>query len=45
VWTVKDGVPDARPVTIGATDGKRTEIVTGDLSVDEGVIVDTESSQ
>jgi HlyD family secretion protein len=45
VWTVKDGVPDARPVTIGATDGKRTEIVTGDLSVDEAVIVDTESSQ
>jgi HlyD family secretion protein len=31
VWTLRDGSPAAVPVVIGATDGRRTEIVKGDL--------------
>lgn len=43
VWILRGGVPEAVTVTVGATDGKRTEIVKGDLTADQAVIVDTES--
>lgn len=45
VWIVSNGAPEARAVTIGATDGKRTEIVKGELETGEGVIVDSERRQ
>jgi HlyD family secretion protein len=45
VWTLSDGTPEARSVTIGATDGKRTEILKGDLTVGEPLIVDTETAK
>jgi HlyD family secretion protein len=40
VWIVQDGQPVAVPVIVGATDGKRTEIV-GGISPDQAVIVDS----
>jgi HlyD family secretion protein len=40
VWTLRDGSPAAIPVVIGATDGRRTEIVKGDVSLDQRVILD-----
>jgi HlyD family secretion protein len=40
VWILRDGVPAALPVVIGATDGRRTEIAKGDLVADQRVIVD-----
>lgn len=43
VWTVHDGAAKARPVTIGATNGKRTAIENGGLEEGEGVIVDAET--
>jgi HlyD family secretion protein len=45
VWIVRNGAPEARAVTIGATDGKRTEILKGELETGEGVIVDSETRQ
>jgi hypothetical protein len=32
-------------VTVGATDGKRTEIVKGELTPGQAVIVDTEAAR
>jgi len=40
VWILRDGVPAAVPVVIGATDGRRTEIVKGEIAADQAVIVD-----
>jgi len=40
VWVLRDGVPSEVPVVIGATDGNRTEIREGELSVEQAVIVD-----
>jgi HlyD family secretion protein len=40
VWTLRNGVPAAVPVVIGATDGRRTEIARGDIAADQRVIVD-----
>jgi HlyD family secretion protein len=40
VWVLRDGDPVAVPVTVGASDGKRTEIVKGDLAPGAAVIVD-----
>ncbi|MEM8643313.1 MAG: efflux RND transporter periplasmic adaptor subunit [Pseudomonadota bacterium] len=42
VWILRDGVPEARSVLIGATDGKRTAVVQGQLKAGEGVVVDSE---
>ena len=39
VWTLRDGVPTAIPVVVGATDGRRTEVAGGELAADR-VIVD-----
>ncbi len=41
VWVLRDGVPTAVPVVVGATDGRRTEIVKGDIEPGTRVIVDT----
>jgi len=41
VWVLRDGVPIAIPVVIGATDGRKTEILKGDLAADQPIIVDT----
>jgi HlyD family secretion protein len=38
VWILKNGRPHQVPVTTGATDGKLTQIVTGDLKADDQVI-------
>lgn len=38
IWILKDGRPHRVTVTTGATDGKLTQIVTGDLKVDDDVI-------
>jgi len=41
VWVLKDGTAAAVPVVAGATDGRRTAILEGDLKPGEAVIVDT----
>jgi HlyD family secretion protein len=43
VWVLKDGEPAAIDVKIGATDGRNTQIVEGDLAPSSQVIVDTVS--
>ncbi|AWJ87989.1 efflux transporter periplasmic adaptor subunit (plasmid) [Azospirillum sp. TSH58] len=41
VWTLRDGVPVEVAVVTGASDGRRTEILQGDLTEGAAVIVDT----
>jgi HlyD family secretion protein len=41
VWVLRDGVPSPLKVAIGATDGRKTAIVGGDLAADQPVIVDS----
>lgn len=41
VWVLRDRVPAAVEVTIGATDGRKTEILEGELSPGAPVIVDS----
>jgi HlyD family secretion protein len=41
VWTVRDGQPVAIPVTVGATDGTRTEIASGAVEPGMTLVVDT----
>jgi len=41
IWRLEDGTPEEVSVTVGATDGKRTEIVKGELAPGQAVIVDT----
>jgi HlyD family secretion protein len=40
VWVLKDGQPAMVPVLTGMTDGKVTQIVSGDLPIDAAVIID-----
>jgi HlyD family secretion protein len=40
VWTLREGVPVAIPVTVGATDGQMTEVVAGDISPGLPLLVD-----
>jgi HlyD family secretion protein len=40
VWTLRGGEPVAIPVTIGASDGRVTEIVSGELEAGLDVIID-----
>jgi HlyD family secretion protein len=42
---LSDGAPEEVSVIVGATDGKRTEIVRGNLAPGQGVIVDTASTK
>lgn len=41
VYVLKDGVPTAVPVTVGASDGRTTEVVSGVLAEGARVIVET----
>jgi HlyD family secretion protein len=41
VFVLRDGAPVAIPVVIGATDGRRTQIVKGEITAGQRVIVDT----
>jgi HlyD family secretion protein len=41
VWVLNDGVPVAVPVETGATDGQRTQVVSGDLPAGVGLVVET----
>jgi len=41
VWALKGGLPSAIPVETGASDGKRTEVVRGEVSPGLALIVDT----
>ena len=40
VWTLKDGQPAPVPITVGASDGTMTEVVSGDVKPDMPLIVD-----
>jgi HlyD family secretion protein len=40
VWVLKEGRPAAVPVEIGATDGKRAQVVSGDVAPGLALIVD-----
>lgn len=40
VWVLRDGEPVAIPVVTGSTDGRRTEILKGDILPNQPVIVD-----
>lgn len=40
VWVLREGVPQPVPVVTGVSDGKRTEIVSGELSTGDVVITD-----
>ena len=41
VWILRDGAPTAVPVKTGVTDGKRTEILEGQITSGQEVIVDS----
>jgi HlyD family secretion protein len=41
VWVLRDGVPTAVPVVVGASDGRSSEIVEGDIASGDRVIIDT----
>jgi HlyD family secretion protein len=40
VWTLREGVPVAIPVTVGATDGQMTEVVAGEITPGLPLLVD-----
>jgi len=44
LWILKDGQPQAVPVTIGPSDGRRTQIVKGAVEPGQAVIVDSTKS-
>ncbi|MBB4042199.1 HlyD family secretion protein [Microvirga flocculans] len=44
VWILKGDAPVAVPVTVGATDGRHTEITAGEIEPDQAVIVDSTAS-
>lgn len=41
IWVLREGTPVAVPLVIGDTDGRRTEIVKGELAAGEPVIIDS----
>ena len=43
VWILRDGAPVAVPITAGATDGRVTEVLSGNLEPGQAVLVDTVS--
>ena len=45
IWVLKDGTPGKAMVTIGITDGKRTQIVEGDITAGDQIIVDATTSK
>lgn len=44
IWILRDGQPKELDVTVGATDGKRTEIVKGEVNAGDAVIIDSAAS-
>lgn len=44
IWVLRNGIPEAIAVETGASDGSRTQIVSGDLEVGDQVIVDSETT-
>ena len=40
VWALQNGVPAPVKVTIGASDGKRTEIAAGDIKPGQQLVID-----
>ena len=45
VWVLRDGEPVQAKIVIGASDGKRTEVRSGDIQVGQTVIVDQTTSK
>jgi HlyD family secretion protein len=45
VWTLRDGQLSEIPITIGATDGTMTEVVSGDVKPGMSLVVDTVSTE
>lgn len=45
VWVLRDDAAERIPVTIGATDGRRTEIRSGELAAGQAVILDQVAAQ
>lgn len=45
IWVLADGVPEEVSVTVGPSDGKRTQIVSGAIEPGQAVIVDTASTK
>ena len=41
IWLLRDGVPAAVPIVVGASDGRSTEIVEGGIASGDRVIIDT----
>ncbi|MGQ7791751.1 efflux RND transporter periplasmic adaptor subunit [Faunimonas sp. B44] len=41
IWVLRDGAPVAVVVSVGATDGRRTAVVDGDIAAGSAVIVDS----
>jgi HlyD family secretion protein len=44
VWVMRDGEPVAVSITVGATDGRMTEVTSGDLQPDMALIVESGST-
>lgn len=44
VWVLENGQPQAVKISTGITDGKMTEVVSGDLQADMAVIVGSSST-
>jgi len=45
VWTLRDGVPASVSIVVGSSDGKNTEVQSGELAVGQAVIVDQNISK
>lgn len=45
IWVLKDGTAQKTMVTIGITDGKRTQIVKGDIAAGDKIIVDAKTTK
>jgi HlyD family secretion protein len=41
VWVLRDGSPHAAKIVVGSSDGKRTEVVSGELQQGDAVVVET----
>lgn len=44
LWVLRDGVPQPVKVVVGASDGKRTEVIGGELQPGDAVVVDSVQS-
>jgi HlyD family secretion protein len=45
IWLLREGVPTPVDVVIGVTDGKRTEIIEGELAPGSAIIVDSSTAK